>query len=527
MKRPLPVFFVTANFIACILFSSSLSYGQVSGCKDPLANNYNAAATVNDGSCLYNSTNYAPIFKTNLSSTLAESSGLQMANNFLWSFNDGGGSAAIYRIDTITNAILQTVNLTGATNVDWEDIAFDGTNFYIGDFGNNANGARTDLKIYKFPIAAIPDYVTNPVASIPATQIQEIKFIYNDQPQPPIAGASNLTKFDCEAMIVDGGIIHLFTKNWIDTTSTHYILTNITTAVNIAVPVETLATGYLVTAADKAVGRNTVALLGYQNTGFANHFMYLLTDYSAGRYFNGNKRKINLGTALDMGQAEGITFRNSTYGYISNENFFTISQRLKSFDIANFVSNAGEVLAINFSSIKALQKTEGVQVQWVVASDKNVAEFIVEKSVNGQTFIEAAKVNGRTGSSYSADYNWLDKNVANGNNYYRIKAIEKSGREKISQIVTVKTNSNLSDIKVFPNPVVGKSLQLIMNNQEQGHYLVELFNSKGQLMNGSTISHLAGSSTEIVPLDASLPKGVYQLKVSKEKFKRILSVLIN
>ena len=140
-----------------LLIESTTLFSQVPGCKDPLANNYNSAATINDGSCTYNITTYTPPIKVNpISDTLIESSGLQMAGNFLWSFNDGGGAAAIYRIDTLSSNILQTVNLGGATNVDWEDIAFDGANFYVGDFGNNANGARTDLKIYKFPLSAIP-----------------------------------------------------------------------------------------------------------------------------------------------------------------------------------------------------------------------------------------------------------------------------------------------------------------------------------------------------------------------------------
>lgn len=317
------------------------SYGQVYGCKDPLANNYNAAATVNDGSCAYITTSYTPPIKTDpISDSLTESSGLEMAGNFLWSFNDGGGVAAIYRIDTITNELLQKVNLSGAENMDWEDIAFDGADFYIGDFGNNVNGARTDLKIYKFPLSAIPDYIANPVVDIPASQISVINFSYSDQPQPPQSTSSNNTKFDCEAMIVDGGKIHLFSKNWIDHTTTHYEINGTTAGNYLANPRETLVTNYLVTAADKAKDQKLIALLGYKNSGFADHYMHLLTDYNGENYFSGNKRQINLPNALVMGQAEGICFRTGTYGYISNEKFapFSVNQKLRYFDISNFIS---------------------------------------------------------------------------------------------------------------------------------------------------------------------------------------------
>ena len=141
-------FLFIAGIIAAFLFLfvPAVANSQVMGCTDPSANNYNSSATINDGSCTYNITTYtAPIKIDPISDSLAESSGLQMAGNSLWSFNDRGGTATLYRIDTVANILLQRIILLGAQNTDWEDIAFDGTYFYIGDFGNNASGDRTDL----------------------------------------------------------------------------------------------------------------------------------------------------------------------------------------------------------------------------------------------------------------------------------------------------------------------------------------------------------------------------------------------
>ena len=341
--------------IVPVLLGPAVSFSQVVyGCTDPLANNYDPSANTNNGTCKYNITTYSPPLKIDpLSDTLIETSGLQMAENYLWSFNDGGGQAVIYRIDTLTKYILQTVKLSGATNVDWEDIAYDGKFFYIGDIGNNVNGARTNLAIYKVPLSAIPDHLTEPVVTIPAPSIGVIRFTYSNQPQPPVpAGAPNATKFDCEAMIVDGGQIHLFTKNWVNLNTVHYLIPDTAAGTYIASPVDTLDTKYLVTGADRAPNRKVVALLGYQNAGTANHFMHLLSEYSGGKYFNGNVRRLDLPDVLTMGQAEGIGFRSGTYGYISNEKFvryigptpiITVTQKLRSFDISGLISGSGLV----------------------------------------------------------------------------------------------------------------------------------------------------------------------------------------
>ncbi|RZK44819.1 MAG: T9SS C-terminal target domain-containing protein, partial [Pedobacter sp.] len=83
---------------------AGIVHGQVPGCTDPLSNNFNPLATVNDGSCTYNATSYTPPVKVDpINSTLVETSGLQWAGNSLWTFNDSGGEPAIYRIDTMSN----------------------------------------------------------------------------------------------------------------------------------------------------------------------------------------------------------------------------------------------------------------------------------------------------------------------------------------------------------------------------------------------------------------------------------------
>jgi hypothetical protein len=147
-------------------------------------------------------------------------------------------------------------------------------------------------------------------------------------------------------MLADSGQLHLFTKNWSNLSSSHYIIPTVQPGNYPAQLVETLPVGFLVTAADKSAYQNIIALLGYQNTGSADHFLYLLSHYSNGLYFNGNKRKINLPNATIMGQAEGICFTTDSTGYISNEKFssnigqftITINQQLKAFNIGSLVS---------------------------------------------------------------------------------------------------------------------------------------------------------------------------------------------
>src|SRR4051812_9917293 len=203
--------------IFLFVFFSSTIKAQVAGCPDPAANNYDPSATVNNGSCTYNSATITPKLKYNLNTLLNESSGLIWWNKQIWSHNDSGNDPAIYSMNTTTSNIQRNVTISNATNIDWEDIAQDNKFIYIGDFGNNANGNRTDLKIYKIAKADVLAG-TMVTASI-------INFSYNDQTDFTPKGNNN-TNFDCEGMIALGDSLYLFSKDWVDNKTRLYKLPN-------------------------------------------------------------------------------------------------------------------------------------------------------------------------------------------------------------------------------------------------------------------------------------------------------------
>lgn len=140
---------------------------------------------------------------TEIPPVLKESSGaLAISPNAIWSHNDGGNSNHLFCFDTLGN-VVRTLQITNATNVDWEDLTSDKTGrIYIGDVGNNAN-TRKDLCIYRIPD---PDQIPGS-----ATQAEIIMFTLEDQLQfPPPSSQRN---FDIEAIMWKDDTLFLFTKN--------------------------------------------------------------------------------------------------------------------------------------------------------------------------------------------------------------------------------------------------------------------------------------------------------------------------
>ena len=305
----LPLFLLTHNLAA------------QTGCTDPQANNFDPAALENDGSCLYPPTTYTLETITPLPANLEEVSGAIFINDQLWVHEDAGNEDRIYQIDSLTGNIEHLLTIANADNYDWEDIADDDTHVYIGDFGNN-DGNRTNLRIYKFAKTDLAENVAIP---------EVIEFAFSDQTDFSVN--TNNHNFDCEALLFFEDSLHLFSKNWVDFKTRHYVLPT-TAGQHIAQLRDSLNVEAQITGADRS-DSGEVVLLGY-NVATSETIFWLLYDFPNNQFFKGNKRKISLGSALNNSQTEGVTFRNDRTGYVVSEKFSVLNQKILRFNLQPF-----------------------------------------------------------------------------------------------------------------------------------------------------------------------------------------------
>jgi hypothetical protein len=304
------------RFVLLLLLSWQMNAvsAQSKGCADPQATNYNEKALNNDGSCQYEKVTYTPQRLLKLSSQLDEISGMVYWNGRIVVLNDGGNGNKLYLLDTATGKIVQTVVLEGATNTDWEDLAQDSLHFYVGDAGNNVNGNRRDLVIYKIPKSAIG---MQEEVVVPAASIQQIRFKYSDQVDFKKL-KNNKTRFDCEAIAVLDGKVHLFTKNWAGEHSVHYTLPT-QPGDYLAERKDSLYTGRFIITGAAVAGPSGLMLTGYTKGGRCALFLVYGFTNSAKIFTGANKRVIYIPTALNTGQLEAACFYNGGQGWLANE----------------------------------------------------------------------------------------------------------------------------------------------------------------------------------------------------------------
>ena len=244
---------------------------------------------------------------TNLPSILAESSGLETASsNEFWSFNDSKGKAALYKFNA-QGTLLHTLNISNATNIDWEDMTKDGQgNVYVGDFGNNDN-ERKDLVIYKIKST---DLKGNQLT----VSAEKIAFKFPDQTAFPPPRSNRF--YDIEAMFAKDAHLYMLirdrSKPFVGKTRLYRVPGS---------PGDYTAEFLeeFMTDTEKKKGQITAADLSEDGTKLAmlaKEAVWLFHLNSGGRILTDNFERMSL--KEDLG-AEGIVIKDDCTVYITNE----------------------------------------------------------------------------------------------------------------------------------------------------------------------------------------------------------------
>lgn len=264
--------------------------------------------------------------RTAIASKLDEISGLQEWRGHFLGFNDSGGESELYLFDRESGDILQTIELEGAKNRDWEDISIDDRYFYVGDCGNNY-GNREDLVIYVVDHREIPPHKEDKKVKVAA---RKTPFTYADQHERIELPHNH--DFDCESVVAWGDEVHLFSKEWKSYGTKHYVFSKDDADPDL-VAVETYPIGYLVTAADMIRHQDsdsvTLALLGYtqDEEAFITLFTSLPGTDGSLRFFDkgAHVKRLYIGTGKTVGQVEGLCWDSSGTLWLSAESYGKVS----------------------------------------------------------------------------------------------------------------------------------------------------------------------------------------------------------
>lgn len=273
--------------------------------------------------------NTTPTLVANLSTPYNESSGLVLINDTIYSINDSGNAPSVHALHATDGAHLHSWTVSNANNQDWEALTQSSTHLFIADIGNNM-GNRSSLDIY-----SIPKVELNTNSALLLAQKQTFKFAGQ-----PLSGLQmNAHNFDCEAIFYWQDSLHLFSKNWENLWTKHYVLPSIWQDTLLVSPRDSFYVNGLITDAAIDPTQQIIYLLGYKKeiSGLYSAFMYRFNNQS-NLFLDGDYQRVELGSTLNLAQTEGICISGAASGFISGEqivSIITIAPKLHHFDLSS------------------------------------------------------------------------------------------------------------------------------------------------------------------------------------------------
>lgn len=177
------------------------------------------------------------------------------------------------------------------------------------------------------------------------------------------------------------------------------------------------------------------------------------------------------------------------------------------------------LLPVELVGFNATCNIDEANIFWSTASEVNNQKFIIEKSMDLETIIKVAEVNGAGNSSSLINYSYIDREIISGIWYYRILQFDFDGVSKSYGWKSVDCFDQVNAPVIYPNPNNGLLFLMLPENYEGLNTQIILYDLSGRVVLqedlGIDIEH-----TMMFEL-SNLSEGIYQLNVSNEKYNTI------
>ena len=181
----------------------------------------------------------------------------------------------------------------------------------------------------------------------------------------------------------------------------------------------------------------------------------VLINYSTDdNIINSSALRIAKSNGPDWMNIGGTGIGNGT-GSITSGDFYSFSDFV--------LANTYVVLPLKWISFTAEKRSTGIQLNWQTANEMNVSKYKLERSTDGNSWNEITEINATNRANNG--YGYLDNNI-DIRNFYRVKAVDADGKISLSKTISVASEKSQTQINVYPNPLLGKTLNCAITDPE-------------------------------------------------------------
>jgi hypothetical protein len=183
-------------------------------------------------------------------------------------------------------------------------------------------------------------------------------------------------------------------------------------------------------------------------------------------------------------------------------------------------------LPVRFGAFTAEKKSESqALLKWNTLSETNSSHFEIERSTNAVNFTYIDRVNASGNSTSPKDYTYTDYKVLTGNNYYRLKQVDKDGKFVYTPTRMVMFNViTEARVRIFPNPASSYVMVEWPAGAATEKTVINMMDMKGNIVKQWKMP--SGMNVQSRLSVQGLPKGTYIIHIIGEKSNNLQKLLI-
>jgi hypothetical protein len=138
--------------------------------------------------------------------------------------------------------------------------------------------------------------------------------------------------------------------------------------------------------------------------------------------------------------------------------------------------------AVELTQFDGKAMATGNEITWITKSETDNDYFILQRSTNGQLFMDIALVDGAGTKLSQSHYTYLDQLAVNGISYYRLVQTDFNGTKTQSETISVQRHSQINNnLSIVPVPATDM-VTVRFDNPNYQNALIQVYDATGRLI---------------------------------------------
>ncbi|HUC82488.1 MAG TPA: FG-GAP-like repeat-containing protein [Flavisolibacter sp.] len=184
------------------------------------------------------------------------------------------------------------------------------------------------------------------------------------------------------------------------------------------------------------------------------------------------------GTVEQINYCLASSFFTPANNAVYQLNFSVTNALSETFTNSLRLNQGGSILPVQGLTLAATKKAGAAIINWQTQSEQNALDFLVQHSSNGTNWTTIGTVTANGNSTIASHYSFVHQQPVTGVNFYRLIQRDNNGRFIHSSVVTLAWTAPASSLAVYPNPVVGKKLSVVLEEA----VTVQVYDARGVMV---------------------------------------------